>query len=235
MSAYEAYRQRRLAEDEAGLYHLSCPHSPTSPTLLKNRSTQSCPLLLLALPLFLLMTAAPLLSAIFPAHPPSTRPRIAQRAAASVHSPHTVSEPSIATADILPSAASPASPAANFTYSPDSTVLDVPSAFVSKYDETANSFWTAAPCHQGDLGDMDRSADNAGAYTVQQVLNPLSHVRTHLSQCGLELCLAATACGCAQVQWRPFEAGENDTRYATQFDTQRAEHLLAGQADCAED
>ena len=62
---------RRLGYDDAALLHRPWPPSPT---LAKSQSSPRCPLFLIALPLFLLMTAAPLLSAIFSRpHPPSMR------------------------------------------------------------------------------------------------------------------------------------------------------------------
>ena len=76
--SYEQYRRLHCGDGSGELFNRPWPPSPT---LAKNQSSPRCPLFLIALPLFLLMTAAPLLSAIFRQHPPS----------AMMRTPHTAS------------------------------------------------------------------------------------------------------------------------------------------------
>ena len=65
MASPYQYQYRLTAFDEATQRHRPWPPSPT---LTKNQSNPRCPVILIALPLFILMTAAPLLSAIFRPH-----------------------------------------------------------------------------------------------------------------------------------------------------------------------
>ena len=125
MSAYHSpYQYRRLAFDDAALLPRPWP-SPPSPTLMKNQSNPRCPVFLIALPLFLLMTAAPLLSAIFRPQPPSPSTLLmrttAQNIATNKHVVHPLSVPSDSSPQALHHSPSPL-PTPAFSCSPAVTV-----------------------------------------------------------------------------------------------------------------